>query len=806
MPAPFDLFADRERLLDELLGTYLESQAAGNAPPWQEFVAAYPDLAQELERFFKDDAYIDRLTTPLRLIVASGALLPCSDRYLIERPLGAGITGTVFFAQDLLRGTAVALKVLHQSAPDALQRFKQKFRRMSSISHPNLVALHELQTSGSLWFITMNLVDGVHFLDYVCPDGGPARDYERLRAALCQVVEGVNALHRAGILHRDLKPSNILVSANGAVSVIDFGMSTEIIRPLPEFVYGAGTAAYMAPEQCTGVMLTASADIYSIGTLLYTALTGQPPFQGASADIIAAKKHVLALSPNSVVAHMPHDLSALCDDMLQLNPDQRPTAAEILHRLGHIAIHAITERGDPPFVGRVDALAELETAFQEIRQGSGIVLLLHGPTGIGKTRLLQYYLEGLRRSGRALVLDGRCFERESIPYKAVDQLIDRLAQHLARLPVGERDELLPPDLPLLAKLFPVLESAVHYSQARTDSLDLAEVRRPAFRVLREILTRLARKQPLVMAIDDLHWGDADSASLLIELLSPPEPPPFLFLGCFRNEDRAGSPLLEQLAPVFNRFSPVIASREVAVHPLEMSEARQLAESLLREEAGEDEIAHIVAESGGVPFFINELSHHCLHHDATCRQSSLDNIIWERINRLSFEARNLLQVIAIAGRPVKQADAYRAAALAKERRDVLINLQNNQFVRTTGSGEDDAVETYHFRIRQAVTFHLTQSESKYHHRRLAEVLEERGGADPESLSVHWEGAEDYDRAAHFARFAGDRAAAVFAFDQAARHYRRALELQSDAAGFERHTRRQLADALGNAGRAAEAAPE
>ena len=404
------------------------------------------------------------------------------------------------------------------------------------------------------------------------------------------------------------------------------------------------------------------------------------------------------------------------------------------------------------------------------------------------------------------MLDGRCFERESIPYKAVDQLIDRLAQHLARLPVGERDELLPPDLPLLAKLFPVLESAVHYSQARTDSLDLAEVRRPAFRVLREILTRLARKQPLVMAIDDLHWGDADSASLLIELLSPPEPPPFLFLGCFRNEDRAGSPLLEQLAPVFNRFSPVIASREVAVHPLEMSEARQLAESLLREEAGEDEIAHIVAESGGVPFFINELSHHCLHHDATCRQSSLDNIIWERINRLSFEARNLLQVIAIAGRPVKQADAYRAAALAKERRDVLINLQNNQFVRTTGSGEDDAVETYHFRIRQAVTFHLTQSESKYHHRRLAEVLEERGGADPESLSVHWEGAEDYDRAAHFARFAGDRAAAVFAFDQAARHYRRALELQSDAAGFERHTRRQLADALGNAGRAAEAAPE
>src|SRR5262249_41815528 len=151
------------------------------------------------------------------------------------------------------------------------------------LHHENLVALHELHADGGRWFFTMELVDGVPFLDRVRPGG--RLDSERLRDGLAQLARGLGRLHDAGIVHRDLKPSNVLRGGDGRGVLRDFGLAAE--RPDEPW---AGTAAYLAPEGPR----TPAADWYAVGVMLYEALTGALPFAGHPLDILARKQRAEA--------------------------------------------------------------------------------------------------------------------------------------------------------------------------------------------------------------------------------------------------------------------------------------------------------------------------------------------------------------------------------------------------------------------------------------------------------------------------------------------------------------------------------
>jgi len=786
-----------------------------------------------------------------------------TERFTVIRPLGSGGMGVVYEAHDRKMDKVVALKTLSRAEAAHIYRFKREFRTLADVSHPNLATLYELMTDGRNWFFTMELIKGVTFIQYVRPEIGPQAsvdadhtlhqprtyapksadsgadteifdssgvsfdsgrmpefdeallnlsfvlDEQRLRAALRQLAEGVNRLHEIGKLHRDIKPSNVLVTEEGRVVILDFGLVEDINPDLHETLL-AGTPDYMSPEQGAQSAISKASDWYSVGVMLYQALTGRLPFRGKFFEIMSRKQTRDPIQPREVNPNVPRDLNDLCVRLLRRDPESRPTGREVLRALGvrrSAFLQLATQSpAEDPFIGREKPIAELHDAFRATREGKTVVVYVHGNSGMGKTTMVRNFLDQLKESDRAtIVLQGRCYERESVPYKALDGVVDSLSRHLASLRRAKAEELMPQNRPALARVFPVMlqvDSIFDARSSRPETVDLFLLRRQAFAALRELLTKLAQQRPLVIYIDDLQWADDDSIFLLEDLFSPPDAPPLLLIGSFRTEDIEEQPFLKQL--LIQAGTDTV--RELFIAPLAAAEAREMTRSLFRSAnvTGDPFLESIVTESGGSPFLIEQLTHYGMMNErAATAGISLTTMLEQRLRQQPEGARQFLNVLAVARRPVNEAVALAAAGISNDSQPLLSALRAAQFVRS--SGIEYGIEVYHDRIGETLVSLLSEHERQQIHRRLAQAIEARGLDDPESLYEDYRGAGDTQRAAAHAEAAAKKAASALAFDRAALYYRRAIELRPDAANMV-ELKIGLGDALANAGRPAEAARE
>jgi serine/threonine protein kinase len=268
--------------------------------------------------------------------------------YRLMEPLGAGGMGEVYLAEDTKLGRRVAVKILPPplaSDPERLHRFEQEARALAALNHPNIVTIYSVEEAAGIHFLAIELVEGTTLAKKI-PDGGlPLDPFLDLAIPL---ADSLAVAHQSGIIHRDLKPGNVMVSEDGRVKVLDFGlaklrrdqpssgdeseMSTDLLTGEGRVV---GTVAYMSPEQLKSERLDPRTDIFSLGVLFYEMTTGDRPFHGdTSAEVMSS---ILRDSPSplkEIRRELPDDLGRILRRCLEKDPERRyQTALDLRNEL-----------------------------------------------------------------------------------------------------------------------------------------------------------------------------------------------------------------------------------------------------------------------------------------------------------------------------------------------------------------------------------------------------------------------------------------------------------------------------------------
>jgi len=742
------------------------------------------------------------------------------ERFALQRKLAQGGFGEVYEAFDRERQTAVAIKRLRRWGGTRLRRFKQEFRQIAGLRHPHLVKCYELFLHDDEAFFTMELVHGFSLLDWLrttrpapstlLGEGAAADDsvtepvpatrrvdFRLIRRVALELSRALEFLHERGKLHRDVKPSNVMLDGSGRVVLLDFGLLlAHDDDALDEVNLVVGTPRYMAPEQLLRVPLTSAVDLYQMGLVLFEMLTGVLPWRGTGSTAWPVRLAADAVAPSSVAECVPADLDQLVAALLRCDPAQRPSAAQVVAALDVSTTSVATPRPlETPLIGRD---VELERLHDLVGQNPRAVVLVEGPSGMGKSSLVNAFCRMFAEQGEsAVLLSGRCFEWETIPFNAFDAINDSLVTLLHRLVPSESATILGDDLEDVVQLFPVFSEllADPGQGRRAASLLSNEARRQSLIAYRSMLGRLAQRRRVLVVIDDLQWGDADSAKVLLDLLQRDERPPITVLAACRSERAASVPCVDALG----RCGAV----SLSIGPLQDADARTLCHAL-GTPLPESAIDAIVSEARGQPFFIAELARRM--GDAESPSSaSLDELIHLRAREISASARKLLAVTATVARPVARrvVEAASQAATLGPLTDAWTELSMGRWVRAERLGEHDLVECYHDRIRESVAAMFDNDERRRMHADIAEALEAHQPSHVEALSVHFLAASLPERAYPYTVEAAKLAQQSMAFEYAAGLYRAAAESAPSAEERLEHLQCR-AKALASAGHGKEAA--
>ena len=264
-------------------------------------------------------------------------------RYRLDHVVGHGGMATVFSAYDTKLDRTVAIKLLQRRRDDSgvlHERFAREARAEGKISHPNVVSVHDTgETEDGRPYIVMDYVEGPS-LQQIIADEGPLSS-ERVAIIGMGVARALAAAHALGIVHRDVKPANVIIDGQGIPHLMDFGLARELHDEDPAVTAPGlmvGTAYYVAPEQARYGTSSPAADLYSLGAVLYHALTGEPPFTGDNALDVALRR--FEEDPAALRVVLPaadSDLAALIHTLLARDPVERPwDAAAVAERLGDI--------------------------------------------------------------------------------------------------------------------------------------------------------------------------------------------------------------------------------------------------------------------------------------------------------------------------------------------------------------------------------------------------------------------------------------------------------------------------------------
>jgi class 3 adenylate cyclase len=719
-------------------------------------------------------------------------------RYAVKGFLGEGGRKRVYLAHDTKLDRDVAVAIIKTDGLDAggLTRVRREAQAMGRLGdHPHIVTIHDVgDESGQPYIVSQYMAGGaVDALEHPIP-------LERTLEIAKGVCRGLAHAHANGIVHRDLKPGNVWLAADGTAKIGDFGLAVALDRSrLTMAGMLVGTVAYMPPEQALGGEATQRADFYSLGCMLYEMITGRPPFVGNDPTaVISQHINQPPVAPSWLTEHCPPELEEVILRLLAKDPGERPeSAADVLSALervdpaqksaSHSESNVLDRLARGVFVGRERELDRLRKAFDEAFSGRGSMVMLVGEPGIGKTRAAQE-LETYARMRGAQVLWGRAHESSGAPaYWPWMQVGNNYAS-------SNDLTLLIPDMqekgPELVRLFPWLRQGLNVGEPE----QLADPEAAQFRLFDAYATfvrAISNRAPLLIALDDLHWADKPSLLLLEYVARELARLRVLIVCTYRDTDLSRTHPLSEALAVLNREA---GFQRVVLRGLSREEVAGYINAVANLTPKPELLDRIFEETEGNPFFLSEVVN-LLTQEGKLTESVSDiavpdgvrEALGRRLDRISEEANELLQVAAVVGREFP----YDTLTLLGERNDdALLRLIEEALEARVieEMGQPGRYRFTHALMQETLLDELSTTRRVRIHGQVGEALERRWGARADEratrLAVHFVEAAMVSprhaaRAVHYAKLAAQQAEAQFAWDVAARHYEHCLALVSEA---------------------------
>ena len=763
--------------------------------------------------------------------------------YEIVAPLGSGGMGRVLRARDLRLRRYVALKVLPEhlaSEPAARERLRREALAAATLDHPFICKVFEVAEYDGVLCVATELVEGETLAARL--EKGPLERREALRL-IGEIAEALETAHARRIVHRDLKPGNVMVTAQGRVKVVDFGLAKQLppgedaraaggpSGPLTDARVRLGTPGYMSPEHLTGGVVDARSDLFSFGILMCEMLTGTHPFRR---ETVHATMAALLHEPPRIdcrTAPVPPPVVHVLRRLLAKAPaDRYQSVTEVRSDLDGLVSGTVApiEASPPhriiagwPLVGRDHEHAGLVRALDRAVAGRGSLVLISGEPGVGKTRLTQEILA--EADVRAcLGGTGHCREGEgAAPYAPFADVLEDFADAVPR---SRLRDALGDSAPEIAQLMPEVVRLFRDAEPPADPRPLQE-RRYLFNAYRDFIKRLGRVTPMVIVLEDLQWADEPTLLLLQHLAEDVAGLPLLILGTYRDAE------LDVKRPLARSLDVLVRERlatRVMLRRLTMDSVEFLLAAMSGQRPPPSLTRIIFEHTEGNAFFIEEIFQHLSEEgrlfDASGRwqselrasdlrvPESVRLVIGHRLDRLSEATVQVLTTASIIGRTFNLSLlAELLAARAEYAPDVMMDaIEQAEAARLIAAERQSREPRYRFvheLIRQTMVEAVSLPRRQRLHAQVAAAIERLHAAALEahapSLAHHLfqaGAAADLEKTRTFLLLAAEQARHAAAYEEALAYLDNALTLlEGDSSGRLADVYERRAEALRSLGR-------